>query len=64
MENNHDKQKSTLSLMDNEQMVDVFDNPEPWSKIETKLVVYSFIAAIISLVVFGFFVNKYLLNAI
>lgn len=44
-------------------MADVFDNPEPWSKAETKLVLYSFAAAFVSLVIFGLLVNKYILHA-
>lgn len=44
-------------------MADVFDNPEPWSRAETKLVLYSFAAAFVSLVIFGFLVNKYILHA-
>jgi len=46
-----------------EEMADMFDNPEPWSSAETKLVVYSFATAIVLLVVFGFLINKYILNA-
>jgi len=40
---------------------DVFEGAEPWSKAETKLVVWSFIAAFISLVVFGILVNIFIL---
>jgi len=46
-----------------EEMADVFDNPEPWSKAETKLVAYSFAIALVALVVFGILVNKFILNA-
>lgn len=45
-------------------MADVFDNPEPWSKAETKLVAYSFAAAIVALIVFGVLVNKFILHAL
>lgn len=40
---------------------DVFEGAEPWSPAETKLVVWSFIAALISLVVFGTLVNIFIL---
>ena len=43
--------------------IDLFDNPEPWMPIETKLVVWSFVIALIALVVFGFVINKYILHA-
>jgi hypothetical protein len=49
---------------DDDQLVDVFDNPEPWSPIETKMVVWSFAAAIVALIVFGFLINRYILHAI
>jgi len=58
-----EKQNSTLSAMNETEKTDLFDNPEPWSKYETKLVLYSFVSAIVLLVVFGFLVNKYLLDA-
>ncbi len=43
---------------------DVFDNPEPWEPIETKLVVWSFVIAFVALGLFGYLVNKYILHAI
>ncbi len=52
------------SQITDQQVVDVFDNPEPWAPIETKLVVGSFILAFVLLVIFGFLINKYLLHAI
>ena len=58
-----EKQNSTLSMIDETEKTDLFDNPEPWSKYETKLVLYSFVSAIVLLVIFGFLVNKYLLDA-
>lgn len=41
---------------------DVFENAEPWSPIETKIVLASFGAAILALVVFGYLINAYILN--
>ena len=41
---------------------DVFEGAEPWSPTETKLVVWSFIAAFIALVILGTLVNMYILN--
>ena len=40
---------------------DVFEGAEPWSSAETKLVIWSFIAALISLIVFGTLVNIFIL---
>jgi len=41
---------------------DVFAGAEPWSPVETKLVLWSFGAAFFFLVVFGFLVNVYILK--
>lgn len=40
---------------------DVFAGAEPWTSTETKLVIWSFIAAVISLVIFGILINAYIL---
>ena len=40
---------------------DVFADAEPWSPVETKLVLWSFAAAIFFLVIFGFLVNIYII---
>ena len=56
-------EQGLLNITEDE-IVDVFDNPEPWSPIETKLVVWSFVSAFIFLIIFGFLINKYLLHAI
>lgn len=40
---------------------EIFGEAEPWSPVETKLVVGSLIAAFVALVVFGTLVNAYLL---
>jgi|GEM_PF-3622396 len=40
---------------------DVFSGAEPWDPIETKIVVGSFIAAIIFLAVFGYLINVFIL---
>ncbi len=63
MKRQQEKQQNTSQVTD-QQVVDVFDNPEPWAPIETKLVAGSFILAFILLIVFGFLINKYLLHAI
>ncbi len=39
-----------------------FEECEPWSPIETKLVVGSFATAGICLVVFGYLINKFILS--
>ena len=41
---------------------DVFENAEPWDPIETKIVIASFAAAVVSLVVFGLLINIFLLS--
>jgi hypothetical protein len=41
---------------------DVFEGAEPWDPIETKIVVGSFIAAAISLVIFAILIHIYILN--
>jgi hypothetical protein len=41
---------------------DVFEGAEPWHPIETKVVVGSFIAAAIALVVFGILIHIYILD--
>lgn len=55
------KVQGTLSMdaMDDE---NPFEECEPWSPIETKLVVGSFITAGICLVVFGYLINKFILS--
>ncbi len=58
------KQQHEISEPTEEQVIDVFDNPEPWAPIETKLVVGSFALAFVLLVILGFLINKYLLHAI
>jgi len=40
---------------------DVFEGAEPWEPIETKLVLWSFVTALIALAVFGTLINIYLL---
>ncbi len=63
MKQKNEQQQETLQPTD-EQVIDVFDNPEPWAPIETKLVVGSFALAFVLLIIFGFLINKYLLHAI
>lgn len=41
----------------NHQVDALFTNPEPWEPWETKLVVYSIIIAIISLIILGILIN-------
>lgn len=47
--------------IENQEEASVFDHPEPWDAIETKLVTWSFIAALISLILFGTLVHQYIL---
>ena len=46
---------------ESDRMANVFDNPEPWEPIETKLVVWSFVIVLIALGIFGLLMNKYIL---
>lgn len=41
---------------------DVLENAEPWEPIETKIVLASFGAALLALVVFGLLINAYVLD--
>ncbi|MBW1806552.1 MAG: hypothetical protein JRJ19_04895 [Deltaproteobacteria bacterium] len=41
---------------------DILEGAEPWEPIETKIVLGSFGAAIILLVIFALLINKYILN--
>ena len=41
---------------------DVFENAEPWDPIETKIVLASFGAAVILLIVFGYLINTFVLH--
>jgi len=41
---------------------DVFEGAEPWSKAETKLVLWSFGVAAIVLLIGGILINKYVLH--
>ena len=54
-------QAGTLGA-DSYEAEDVFENAEPWDPIETKIVVGSFAAAVILLIVFGYLINTYLLH--
>lgn len=56
-----EEKQEIREMTETEEMADVFDNPEPWSTAETKLVAYSFAAALIALVIFGILINKYIL---
>lgn len=56
-----EEKQEIREMTEAEEMADVFDNPEPWSTAETKLVAYSFAAALIALVIFGILINKYIL---
>jgi hypothetical protein len=53
--------KSTLGVTSYD-AEDVFAGAEPWIPIETKLVVGSFIAAIVSLAIFGTLINIFILK--
>ncbi len=50
------------ALSDGYESHDVFENAEPWDPIETKIVVGSFIAAAVFLVIFGILINIFLLG--
>lgn len=41
---------------------DVFENAEPWSPIETKIVLASFGTALILLVIFAYLINTFILH--
>lgn len=55
------KREGTLSGTSYE-AEDVFEGAEPWDPIETKIVLFSFAAALICLAVFAFLINTFLLN--
>jgi hypothetical protein len=55
------KEEGTLST-DSYEAEDVFAGAEPWTSTETKLVLWSFALAIVSLVAFGILINVYILN--
>jgi len=58
-----DEKKTEVTLSgDSYEADDVFADAEPWSPVETKLVLWSFAAAGILLIVFGYFINKYILS--
>ncbi len=40
-----------------EHIDELFTNPEPWENWENKLVVWSIVSAIVSLIILGFFIN-------
>lgn len=40
---------------------ELFTNPEPWESWESKLVLWSILAAIIGLVILGFLINWFIL---
>ncbi len=41
---------------------DLFEGAEPWSDMETKVVAWSFVAALIALIIGGSLVNIYILK--
>lgn len=43
---------------------DVFEGAEPWDPIETKIVLGSFAAALVMLVIFGLLIHHFILNKI
>lgn len=58
-----DEKKTEVTLSgDSYEADDVFADAEPWSPVETKLVLWSFAAAGIFLIIFGYFINKYILS--
>jgi hypothetical protein len=44
------------------QAEDVFENAEPWDPIETKIVLVSFVAALVFLVVLAYLIHKFILD--
>jgi len=44
-----------------DQTKDLFTNPEPWEKWESKLVIYSIIIAVVGLVILGLLINWFIL---
>lgn len=50
------------ALSTNYEAEDVFAGAEPWEPIETKLVLWSFAAALFFLVVLGVLIHVYILN--
>lgn len=56
-----EKKKGSLTA-DAYEAEDVLAGAEPWSPTETKLVVWSFVAALIALVLFGALINIYVLK--
>ena len=59
--NDNIAQQGTLSGTSYE-AEDVFEGAEPWDPIETKIVVGSFAAALILLVVFALLIDHYILS--
>lgn len=55
-----EKKKESGMMGGDYESEDVFADAEPWSPVETKLVVWSFVAALFFLVVFGVLVNIYI----
>jgi hypothetical protein len=55
------KAQGTLSA-ESYEAEDVFENAEPWSPIETKIVLGSFAVAIVLLIVFGYLINTFILS--
>jgi len=49
------------NLTPENQTSELFTNPEPWEKWETKLVLYSLIIAVIGLFVLGLLINWFIL---
>jgi hypothetical protein len=60
-EEKQEKQQGTLAGGAYE-AEDVFEGAEPWTSTETKLVVWSFVAAVISLILLGILVNVLILS--
>jgi hypothetical protein len=56
-----DTQKSGLNGTSYE-AENVLENAEPWDPIETKIVIGSFLAALICLIIFGYLINVFILH--
>lgn len=59
---NADLRESGSLTGDSYDAQDVFEGAEPWSPIETKIVVWSFVSAFVLLTIFSYLINKYILD--
>jgi hypothetical protein len=60
--NDTDSHESGSLTGDSYEAQDVFEGAEPWSPIETKIVVWSFVSAFVLLAIFSYLINKFILD--